>query len=171
MADSYLTFIKTDTQTPIKIKVTDNLDDTYSFGGGGGGGGVAVDVPRLALVREGGVDASIVLEMYDANGANLIITDAPGVESALTIGNTAKSITVFNSDYSLGAENDGVHPDAVGGSILVISGAIRFNFGGTADGSVGVGDGIATAGGAPTASAAGRAVAGQRVTWGLTPWG
>lgn len=170
MADSYIQYTKVDTQEKINIKVQDNGDGTYSFDSGGGGGGINVAVPQLAIVREGGVDANIVLEMFDIDGKNLIITDAPGVESALTITATPKSITTYNSDYSLGADFDGVHPDAVGACFTVASGAVRFNFGGTVNGAPGDANGIEVAGGEPTASASGRAVAGQRVCWGRTPY-
>jgi|CXWL01.1.fsa_nt_gi hypothetical protein len=124
--------------------------------------------PTLALIREGGSDAVIHIEAFDDNRENIAVNDTPTMGQDLTIGATAKSITSFNAANISGQVIDGMPNGAVGGAYYHVSGgAVRYNFGGTSDGSGS--NGLKT-GGAPTPSSNGRSVTGMRVTWGKTPY-
>lgn len=88
---------------------------------------------QLCLIRVGGSDATVIVELWDAAYKTLNISSGSAASSrTLTIGSTAKTLSGFLGDYT------GKLPaDAVGGCLRVTAGSIAINLAGVAGGSFG----------------------------------
>jgi hypothetical protein len=100
---------------------------------------------QIALIRTGGADATVIVELWDHTGSTVPITVAasPNGSVSLTISSTAKSISSFltaaGATVPSGGPGSGVGLMApVGGRILVTAASassVAINTGGSVDGT------------------------------------
>lgn len=120
-------------------------------------------IPRglstLAMIRTGSSDATVTVEFWDGNGNEAPSVDSSGIEHdyiTLTVSSTAKSLAQFIAAAGYNTATNGVPKAAVGCSVICTASSlssVAYNYSGTADGSVGAGNGIqGTSGRAPSAT-------------------